>query len=531
MKPIPKTQSLKERSAWLLGAKLTAFALSFFLPLLIVRQLSQDDVGVFRESFLIVMNAVAVLPLGFSMSAYYFLARETERRAAAILNILLFNFVVGGLGCLALWIYPQMLGGVFGSDELTRLAPAIGVVIWIWIFSTFLETVAIANQETRLATAFIILAQFSKTVFMGTAVLAFATVESLIYAALAQGVIQIVILLLYLRSRFPGFWRQFDRAFFREQMVYTIPFGLTGILWIAQTDLHNYFVVYKFSSADFAIYAYGCFQLPLIGMLSESISSVLIPRMGELQRAGRRDEIIRLTARAMQKLAFFYLPIYVFLSITAHTFITTLFTQKYEASTSVFVINLTLLPLGVLIIDPIARSFAELGKIFLVTRIVVLAGLIGVLYLRLDSIGLTGVIAVAVGAIVIEKLVTAAIVARKLGVGTHHLHLMGSIGKTALISLAAGLVTYFVHLNARVPLLEAGERFATGALSTTNRGAIDFFSGGLVLLVCGCVFATIYLVAASVSGVIEEHEKSDLRRFVLRLTPGRAAAPLVNTEG
>src|SRR6185436_16209185 len=164
--------------------------------------------------------------------AYYFLARETERRSAAILNILLFNFVVGGLACLILNLFPQIVGGLFRSDELTHLAPKIGVVIWIWIFSTFLETVAVANQETRKATTFIIAAQFSKTLLMGTAVFAFGSVESFIYAAMIQGILQTFILIKYLQSRFPGMFSSFDAGFFREQMVYAIPFGLTGILWI-----------------------------------------------------------------------------------------------------------------------------------------------------------------------------------------------------------------------------------------------------------------------------------------------------------
>jgi len=201
-------------------------------------------------------------------------------------------------------------------------------VIWIWIFSTFLETVAIANQEIRVATAFIVTAQFTKTVMMGGAVIAFATVEAFIYAAMIQGIIQTFVLLCYLRSRFPGFWRGFNPAFFREQMVYAIPYGLAGVLWMAQNDIHNYFVGYKFSSAEFAIYAYGCFEIPLIAMLSDSVTSVLIPRMNALQHAGDREEMIRLTARAMQKLALFCFPIYVFLLITSHTFIITLFTGE-----------------------------------------------------------------------------------------------------------------------------------------------------------------------------------------------------------
>jgi O-antigen/teichoic acid export membrane protein len=526
-----KPQSLRDQSAWLLTAKVIGFALSFFLPLLIVRYLTQDAVGHYREAFQVIMNAVNILPLGFSMSAYYFLARENgERRGAAILNILLFNFVVGGLACLVLYLYPQLIGDLFRSDELTRLAPAIGVVIWIWIFSTFLETVAIANQEARAATVFIILGSLSKTLLMGGAVFAFATVESFIYAAMIQGVIQTFVLLHYLRSRFQGFWRGFDAGFFREQMVYAIPFGLTGILWIAQTDVHNYFVGYKFSSADFAIYAYGCFQVPLIAMLSESVSSVLIPRMNELQLAGDRDEMIRLTARAMQKLAFFYFPIYVFLLITSHTFIITLFTQQYAASVPVFVINLTLLPFSILITDPIVRSYKELGRFYLLTRIFVLTALVGVLYFGLEYLGLTGMITVAVGAVLIEKFIAETMIIRKLGLGWRHLPLLKSVIKTALISIFAGVITYFVYSNVHEYLLNVGEHFAEETFSTHDLSTLNFVGGSLVLLISGCVFAPIYLLAANFWGVIEENEKQTVRNFARRFMPKRGAEPITENQ-
>ena len=527
---VETTQSLKSQSAWLLAAKVIGFGFSFALPLLIVRYLSKDDVGTYREAFQVIANAIVILPLGFSMSAYYFLARETERRGAAICNILLFNFVVGGLACLALQFYPQMIGGIFKSEDLTALTPKIGIVIWIWIFSTFLETVAIANQEAKVATAFIVLAQFSKTLLMGAAVFAFATVESFVYAAMIQGVVQTLILLWYLQSRFPGFWLKFDRRFFWEQMRYALPFGLAGIFWMAQNDIHNYFVGHKFSSADYAIYAYGCFEVPLIAMLSESVTSVLIPRMNKLQLAGDHDEMIRLTARASQKLALFYFPIYVFLMITAKTFIITLFTQEYAASADIFVINITMLPFMVIITDPILRSYKELGRLFLLTRILILTALIAVLYFGLASFSLTMMITVAIGAILIEKFVAETMIIKKLGLGWRHLPLLKNVAKTAVLSVAAGVVTYFVYENIHVELLNLGERFAESAFSTTKLSILNFVGGGLVLLICGLVFLPIYLLGASLWGVIEEDEKRSVKDILRKAIPGRQTPPVAETQ-
>jgi O-antigen/teichoic acid export membrane protein len=512
-----------------LAAKIIAFGFSFVLPLMVVRHLTQDAVGHYRAAFQMITNAVIILPLGFSMSAYYFLARETERRGAAILNILIFNFVVGGLGCLTLFLFPQILGNLFHSDELFALAPTVGVVIWIWIFSTFLETVAIANQEARTATVFIILAQFSKTLLMGAAVLTFGTVESFLYAAIVQGMLQTIILFVYLRSRFSGFWREFDAAFFREQMAYAIPFGLTGVLWIAQTDIHNYFVGYQFSPSEYAIYAYGCFEVPLIAMLSESVTSVLIPRMNALQMVGDRDEMIRLMARAMQKLAFFYFPIYVFLLITAKTFITTLFTQAYEQSSSVFVINITLLPFAVLTVDPVVRSFKELGRLFLGTRILVLSCLVGVLYFGLGRFSLTGMITAAVSAVLVERLIAYAMVAWKLGLGFEHLSRLKTTAKTAVVSSIAGLVTFFVYSSSHDYLRQIAERFARDVFSTGNASVLNLFGGGSVLLVSAAVFLPVYLLIAYSWSVIENDEKETVRNFTRRIFPRRGIEPLADS--
>jgi O-antigen/teichoic acid export membrane protein len=528
--PHAKTASLREQSAWLLLAKIVAFGFSFFLPILIVRALSQESVGHYREAFQVITNAVVLLPLGFSMSAYYFLARETEKRPASILNILLFNFVIGGLACVTLTIWPDLIGDIFQSVELTRLAPKIGVVIWIWVFSTFLETVAVANQEARLATAFIISASLTKTLLLGGAVLLFGTVESFLYAAMLQGVLQTGLLITYLWSRFPRFWRHFDLSFFREQMIYAVPFGVTGILWMAQNDLHIYFVGYKFSSSELAIYAYGCFQVPLIAILSDSITSVLIPRMNALQLVGNRHEMIRLMARATHKLAFFYFPIYAFLLITAHTFITTLFTEAYEASVPVFVINLTLLPVSILVTDPIVRSFKELGKALLVTRVLVLTSMIAIFYFALDRFSLTGMITVAVCAIISEKAIAVGIVIRKLDLGLHHVRLLTGVAKTGAASVAAGLVTFLAYTNFHVYIRRVGEQIIQDTFGTHEATALHFGGGVLILSICAAVFTPIYLAVANGLGLIEDEEKQAVRAFLRQLFPDRSATKIVETH-
>lgn len=502
----PRPQSLKSQSAWLLFAKVVGFAFSFLLPLLVVRFLSQENVGVYRQAFQVVVNLAAVLPLGIPMSAYYFLSRETEHRPAAVLNILIVNLAVGGAAFAVLAAFPGILGSVFQSAELARLSPLVGAVVWLWLVASFLEIVAVANQEARLATVFIILSQFGKALFMVAATLVFATVDSFLWAALIQGAVQTIVMAAYLASRFPRFWTAFDPGFFRRQMVYALPFGFAGLLWTLQTDVHNYFVGYRFSAAEYAVYAYGCFQLPLIGMLSESVTSVLIPRMSALQAAADLREMLRLTFRAMEKLAFFYFPIYAFLVITAPTFVTTLFTRDYAASVPVFVVNLTLLPFLILITDPIVRSFEELGRFLLILRIFVIAGLLGALYYGAGRLGLTGVIATVVVVTIIEKTVSTIVVLRRIGFGAADLKLGVRIGKTAAGSAIAALPTWFLYDRYGAAAFSGAAEFLAEGLGSGRTAVNEFFAGTAVLSAAAAVFAAVYLGSAFGFGLFDESE-------------------------
>ncbi len=103
-----------------------------------------------------------------------------------------------------------------------------------------------------------------------------------------------------------------------------------GLLYTIQTDLHNYFVSNRFSAATFAVYSIGVAQLPLVGILRESVSSVILPRISYLQEQGQAREIRRCCWRTLfVSLPSVYLPIYAFLMVTGREFLTLMFTSAY----------------------------------------------------------------------------------------------------------------------------------------------------------------------------------------------------------
>lgn len=488
-------KSLTVQAFWLLLAKTLAFIFAFALPVLLTRSLSQNEYGLFKQVFLIITTATALLPFGFGMSAYYYLPRENDagRRGQVILNILLFNFVMGAMACLLLVFWPGFIAAIFNDPTIPSYASLVGIVILLWLFSSFLETAAVANQELRLATIFIVAGQLTRTILLLAAAIVFDSVLALVYAALIHGVFQSFALLWYVSSRFPGYWRKFDWSLTLKQVAYAVPFGLAGLLYTIQTDLHNYFVSNRFSAATFAVYSIGVAQLPLVGILRESVSSVILPRISFLQEQGQTREILVLLANAIRKLAAVYLPLYAFLMITGREFLTVMFTSAYADSWPIFAINLTLLPLSLLEVDAVVRAY-ENHRFFLVKLQMVLSVLmVFALWYGISRYGLLGAITVVVIINFLLRAVLAMRFSRVLGTTWRDVLLLKDVGKVAVASAVAALLCLFAR------------SFVADAKPL------------IILVVCFAVFGAVYVLAILLLGVLTSDEREKIRQSVERL--------------
>jgi O-antigen/teichoic acid export membrane protein len=484
-------------------AKGAAYVLGFALPLVLVRRLSQHEFGLYKQVFLVVSTAITVLPLGFSLSAYYFLPREAEeKRGAVVLNVLCFNLAMGAAAFLILLLRPTLLASLFGSQELTAYAPLVGLVVVLWLTSTFLEIAAIARHEAKLATVFIIAVQLSKTTLLVGAAVTFGTVRSLVYAAVAQGVVQNVVLLSYLRSRYSGFWRGLDLGMMRRQLSYALPIGFAGLVYGLLLDMHNYVVSYRFGAAQLAVYTIGCFSLPLVSIVGDSFGSLLIPHISRLQKEGATREIVLVTAETMRKLSVVYFPLYAFLIVAGREFIVVLFTRQYLASWPVFVVNLTTLPFFILITDPIWRAHAEHRFFLLKVRSVTVVLLFLALWFGTLRTGLVGAISIMVAFSLADNFIETFKAWSIVGVTWRDAALLKGVGKVALAAGAAGVLTAL----ARAVLVGAEARPL------------------VVLAACAAVFGVVYVAAVLLLGVIKPGERDALRRHfeaLQRLTPWR----------
>jgi O-antigen/teichoic acid export membrane protein len=498
---VKQPASLKSQVFWLLVAKTAGFVLSLLLPLLLVRVLDQFRYGQYRQIFVLVNTAMSLLPLGVSFSAFYFFPREKERHRQIVLNILLFYAFVSGLAFLLLSLYPPSIVWFLGEPALIPYARITGVVVFFLVFSSMIEVMATAYQEVAASTIFIVGANLSKTVLLVAAVMISPTIEAILAAAVAQGVMQTGVLLWYLGSRFPKFWLDFDAAFFGEQLRYALPLGVSGVLITLQRELHNFFVSNQFGTAAYAVYAVGCFQIPLISLLRESITAVLIPKTSEYQQQGRIDEIIALTAKSMRKIALAYWPVFAFLMVSAEEFIRLLFTARYLDSVPIFRLNLLLLPTIIPVTDPIFRAFAQYRYYIVRVRAVLLAILVALLFAISTRFGMAGAIGAVLAVTAVERTLICWKSARILEMKPADWRQFSGTLTTGISAAAAAapalLVRHFVV--AHYPPL-------------------------VTLLLCGAVYVAAYAGVLVAFGFIEADEKAMITGLAAKLRARLARA-------
>src|SRR5262245_55961072 len=491
------------RAAWLTTANSIAFGLSFVAPLLLVRALSQTDFGLYRQVFQILTTAISALNLQVASTAYYFMPRAPERELQVTVNVLAFYAAVGALtGALFIFL-PCCALLVIKYEELPAYMPRIGVTILLWLVSSNLEVIPLALGDVRASSVFIVISQLTKSALTISAALVFHSVRAMIWAAAIQGMLQTLFMFAYIRRRFGqrGWIRgAFDRTLFKAQIGNALPYGLGSFAQSAQADLHNFVVSRYVPPAGFAVYSVGLFQLPLLGLLTTSFGSALIPEVSQLAAAGNRRAIIPVWLNAMRKLALVVVPTCALMFVLRYEIITLLFTSAYREAAPLFGVYLFSALLPMTLTGSLIRAHDEFKFFRFKLHLTLLPVTFVAIYVGIQVAGLIGAVAAVVVLQTLEVTIVLTAVGRRLGFVANDLRLLGPALKTGLAAAVAALAAFAMKL----PLADAHTL--------------------VKMLLCGAVFGAVYIFAAYALGAVTDAERAEFRATLSRFLSRRAAA-------
>jgi len=473
-----------------------ALVATFLAPLILVRLFDQAQFGTYKQLFLVYVTLYVLSQLGLAESLFYFIPRATRGAGGYVANSMLALAGTGLASLALLWATAPGLARWLGNPDLAHHLPLLGVFLMLMLPSTALEIVMISRRRyTDGAIAYGVSDVLRALAFVVPA-LVWRGLDGLLVGAAAFAAVRLCVSVIYLRRELGPSFRP-HAALAWEQLAYVLPYALAVLVETAQLNYHQYAVAHRFDAATFAVYAVGCFQLPLLELVASPLSNVMMVRMGERLRDGQGDEALAVCNRTSRTLALVFFPVLALLLVMARDVIVLLFTDRYVASVPIFMVCSFNLLATVLQTDAMLRVYAatRLMLVFGTLKLLMIATLIGA---SISAFGLPGAALIWVASTLVMKAVALGSLKRLLGVGVGRLVPWRDLGLIASASATAALPALLVRAALEGPVLAR-------------------------LVLAGLAGSITYLVIVFQSGLLDADERLAVRRWLQRFVP--AAVP------
>lgn len=448
--------------------------------MVLARVFSKEDYAAYRQTLLAFSFLVPLVTLGLPTALFYFLPNEKERpRAVLVENVLL--LAAGGL-LIALFLLlggNHLLARWFDNPELaTTLRIFIPYPLAMLPASAFGACLLARGHATSVAVFNVV----SRALLLGSVLLPLLLVPRPAMAVTgyvsASVLTSFVALWLMFRACRGGDWRP-SAAGIKSQLGYSIPIGLGGLVGQVERNLDKLLVSVMCGPAVFAVYVNGAMEIPLIGAITGSVTSVLVVDYTKLYAEGRTDEIIRLIHSAMIKCGMILIPLMFFLLITAPQVMTILFGPRYAESATVFRIYLLMLPIRTLTFGALLRATGHSHHILFQAVLTLFANAI----LTWVGIRLFGPIGAAIATVAVVWIVAVpyVVVLFRRILRCHIAAIFPWWGMARLFLVGAASAVAAVGMILSVPFLETA--FATLVAAGTVFGVVTivlFVSLGLI---------------------------------------------------
>src|SRR4051812_6629109 len=348
---------LKQAGPLMLGRG-GATVLGFALPLILTRLLPQAEFGTYKQVWLVVTTACFMLQLGLSQSLYYFIPRQDGRKLAWLTQSSISLLITGTLAGAGLYAARFAVARQFGNPQLAEYGPQMALIAMLMIAAAPLEITLTAENRVRTAAWVIFL---SDAVRVGASVVPLLLgwgLRGFFWAYVLHGAVRFALQCWFFFQRGKP---EIDWRLWREQLAYALPFGAAVLVDIPQRTFHQWAVGWSVDAAVFAIYAQGCFQVPIVNLLYSPISDVLQVRLAE---PGGREQRLHLFHDANLRLAAVFFPFTAGMVAAASLFVPALFTHLYDPSVPIFRVAILMTPFAALPLDGVLRATGHTKYLF-----------------------------------------------------------------------------------------------------------------------------------------------------------------------
>lgn len=310
-------------------------------PLVMVRVLAKDQLGVLGAFLLLHATIAMAASAGSDRAILYFLAdrSDADRRATAraIGRLQAFAGLIGGCG-LATWAALHAFGFTAFSGEGVSSARVglLALYVCFDVPTRLLPNLLIAEERAKAAAAMQVFRSIGMvTATMLPAVLGFG-VDGVLIALAGFAALHLVVTAAWHRALFASAPADGTAPTLRTLLGFALPLTANDMVGWLNATLDRYLIMWAFPPARFAEYRAGAWQIPILTTIPYSIGTVDTPLYTKLCNEGRGAEAIALWRATIGKTSLIVVPVAVAFAFGAERFVRIAFTAEYEAAADVF---------------------------------------------------------------------------------------------------------------------------------------------------------------------------------------------------
>jgi O-antigen/teichoic acid export membrane protein len=426
----------------LMCGRAAAVVVTFLVPVILVRTFDLTTMGTYKQLFLIYGTVFGIAQFGMAESLYYFLPNhpKTAGRLAANSTILLALF--GALSFAILTWQADAIAARLKNPALVEFLPWLAGFLALTLVAATIEIAMVSRNRYGTAALTMGASEVARAVLLVLPAVITGDLRWLLIGAVAYATLRLVLGGVFANREFESFAP--DRALLVRQLAYALPFQVAVLVEVLQLNYHQYAVSYYFDAATFAIYSMGCLQVPASELFAAPAANVMMVRMSEEIRDGRKENVLAIWDDTTRKLLLLLVPLTGFLIVASHDLIIFLLTTAYAASASIFTFWALATVFQALPTDAVQRVFADTrGILFLnILRLVVVASSIG---WAISRFGLLGPVLVTLAAMALSKSFALIRISRLISVKARYI----IDWKTAGLSLAVTVLSCLIAMGVR----------------------------------------------------------------------------------